>query len=65
MEKIVVSGGWVLGRQGSAQVEVYDVQEDSWEEGRTNKYIQAFLPVHFTTVLVAFGGPLKFIPGVK
>ena len=64
MEKIVVSGGY-LGRQGSAQVEVYDVQEDSWEEGRTNKYIQAFLPVHFTTVLVAFGGPSKFIPGVK
>ena len=36
VDKIVVSGGY--GGQGrTSKVEVYDVQEDSWEEGRRKK----------------------------
>ena len=36
VEKIVVCGG-ALYDISKSKVEVYDVQEDSWEEGRRNK----------------------------
>ena len=46
VEEIVVSGGYNGNRL--SKVEVYNVQEDSWQTGRRNKrYNKDLLPVHF------------------
>ena len=47
VEEIVVSGGYKSGYL--SKVEVYNVQEDSWETGRTKKDTIKILklPVHF------------------
>ena len=50
----MVSGGYDgPPLDGVSKVEVYDVRENSWEEGRRNKRDKCFIAgsEHFTTVL--------------